>query len=76
MTKESGGHMNSWIGRFAVHLLLLSMAFFMFLPFYWMISTSFKTYADSVQIPPSGSQPSLISRGISKYLKKLRSALI
>ena len=42
----------SLIGRGLVHPALLAGAFFMFLPFFWMATTSVKTYADSVQLPP------------------------
>ena len=40
------------ISRILIHIVLLVGAFFMFLPFFWMATTSIKTYADSVQLPP------------------------
>ncbi|WP_309119386.1 carbohydrate ABC transporter permease [Paenibacillus sp.] len=44
--------MRSIASKTVLHTVLLLCAAFMFLPFFWMITTSVKTYADSVQIPP------------------------
>ena len=44
--------MRSFASKTVLHAVLLLCAAFMFLPFFWMITTSVKTYADSVQIPP------------------------
>ncbi|HZG74269.1 MAG TPA: carbohydrate ABC transporter permease [Paenibacillus sp.] len=44
--------MRSIASKTVLHAVLLLCAAFMFLPFFWMITTSVKTYADSVQIPP------------------------
>ncbi|GAA0841061.1 carbohydrate ABC transporter permease [Paenibacillus glucanolyticus] len=38
--------------RLAVHVLLAAGALLMIMPFLWMISTSFKSFADSMSIPP------------------------
>jgi multiple sugar transport system permease protein len=38
--------------RVVIHFVLILGALTMLLPFFWMITTSFKTYTDSVQIPP------------------------
>ncbi|GAF21132.1 MULTISPECIES: carbohydrate ABC transporter permease [Shouchella] len=38
----------SWI-----HILLLVGAIVMVIPFFWMVSTSFKSYLESMQIPPT-----------------------
>ncbi|AWP26803.1 carbohydrate ABC transporter permease [Paenibacillus sp. Cedars] len=38
--------------RLAVHVLLAAGALLMIMPFLWMISTSFKSFADSMAIPP------------------------
>ncbi|TJY39837.1 carbohydrate ABC transporter permease [Cohnella pontilimi] len=40
------------VARVVIHSVLILGALTMLLPFFWMITTSFKTYADSVQIPP------------------------
>lgn len=39
-------------GRAAGIALKLFLALIFIFPFYWMISTSFKTYAESEQFPP------------------------
>ncbi|AIC96177.1 MULTISPECIES: carbohydrate ABC transporter permease [Shouchella] len=36
-----------------VHILLLVGAIVMIIPFFWMVSTSFKSYLESMQIPPT-----------------------
>jgi multiple sugar transport system permease protein len=36
-----------------IHFVLITGAFIMIIPFLWMISTSLKTYAQSVQYPPT-----------------------
>ncbi|GAK02693.1 N-acetyl-D-glucosamine ABC transport system, permease protein [Geomicrobium sp. JCM 19037] len=36
-----------------IHLILIVGAVIMVVPFFWMISTSLKTYVESVQIPPT-----------------------
>ncbi|MGE7823077.1 carbohydrate ABC transporter permease [Paenibacillus sp. NPDC093718] len=38
--------------RLAVHILLAVGALLMIMPFLWMISTSFKSFADSMSVPP------------------------
>ncbi|WP_098747210.1 carbohydrate ABC transporter permease [Paenibacillus sp. EZ-K15] len=38
--------------RLAVHILLVVGALLMIMPFLWMISTSFKSFADSMSVPP------------------------
>ncbi|WP_127594276.1 carbohydrate ABC transporter permease [Paenibacillus lautus] len=38
--------------RLTVHILLAVGALLMIMPFLWMISTSFKSFADSMSIPP------------------------
>ncbi|GIP39458.1 sugar ABC transporter permease [Paenibacillus sp. J31TS4] len=38
---------------FAIHLLLLLGAIVMLLPFFWMLSTSLKSFGESMQIPPT-----------------------
>jgi multiple sugar transport system permease protein len=38
--------------RIFIHFILVLGALSMLLPFFWMITTSLKTYTDSVQIPP------------------------
>ena len=40
-------------GLWAVHLVLIVGAVLMVFPFIWQLLTSFKTLADSVQVPPS-----------------------
>jgi multiple sugar transport system permease protein len=35
-----------------IHVLLIIGAIIMIIPFLWMISTSFKSYGDSMQVPP------------------------
>lgn len=40
------------VSRTIVYVILTIGAATMLLPFFWMIMTSFKTYAESVQIPP------------------------
>lgn len=39
--------------RAAVHFLLAAGAVFMVMPFLWMLSTSVKSYADSMTVPPT-----------------------
>lgn len=39
-------------GRLTVHILLAVGALLMIMPFLWMISTSFKSFADSMSVPP------------------------
>ncbi|MFC7679698.1 carbohydrate ABC transporter permease [Paenibacillus sp. GCM10028914] len=39
--------------RLAVHFLLAAGALLMIMPFLWMLSTSFKSFADSMTIPPT-----------------------
>ena len=42
-----------WMGRAASNVLKLFCAFAFIFPFYWMLSTSFKTYVESEQFPPT-----------------------
>jgi ABC-type glycerol-3-phosphate transport system permease component len=37
------------IGKLLLYVLLLAIAFFYFLPFFWSLSTSFKTLPESVK---------------------------
>ncbi|MFU1793654.1 carbohydrate ABC transporter permease [Paenibacillus azoreducens] len=39
--------------RIAVHILLIAGAVLMIMPFLWMLSTSFKSFADSMKVPPA-----------------------
>ncbi|MEC0372368.1 carbohydrate ABC transporter permease [Paenibacillus chibensis] len=39
--------------RIAVHILLIAGAVIMIMPFLWMLSTSFKSFADSMKVPPT-----------------------
>jgi multiple sugar transport system permease protein len=41
------------IGKFLIYLILLIGAVWMLLPFLWMLSTSFKTQAESIRMPPT-----------------------
>jgi multiple sugar transport system permease protein len=43
---------NGFPFRLLVHVFLLIGSFIMIVPFFWMITTSIKSYSDSVQIPP------------------------
>lgn len=43
---------NGFPVRLLVHVVLLIGSFIMIVPFFWMITTSIKSYSDSVQIPP------------------------
>ncbi|WP_096185575.1 carbohydrate ABC transporter permease [Evansella halocellulosilytica] len=36
-----------------IHVILIVGAFIMIIPFFWMISTSLKTYSESMQVPPT-----------------------
>ncbi|MFD0712760.1 carbohydrate ABC transporter permease [Paenibacillus sp. GCM10027626] len=47
MTKAS-----SWLGKTLIYLALIIGAAIMFLPFFWMVSTSFKTLGAISQLPP------------------------
>lgn len=38
--------------KLIIFFILVIGAFFMVLPFYWMLSTSFKTLADTLLFPP------------------------
>lgn len=39
-------------GHILIHIILISVAFFMVMPFIWMILTAFKTVTESTQIDP------------------------
>ncbi|MEH7180152.1 carbohydrate ABC transporter permease [Neobacillus vireti] len=39
-------------GKYFVHILLIIGSISMLAPFVWMILTTFKTYAESIQVPP------------------------
>ncbi|MGN7359909.1 carbohydrate ABC transporter permease [Paenibacillus sp. SAF-054] len=39
--------------RIAVHILLIAGAVLMIMPFLWMLSTSFKSFPDSMKVPPT-----------------------
>ncbi|MCJ8013832.1 carbohydrate ABC transporter permease [Paenibacillus sp. KQZ6P-2] len=39
--------------RIVVHVLLIAGAVLMIMPFLWMLSTSFKSFADSMKVPPT-----------------------
>ena len=40
------------LGRLGAHLILILGSVFMLLPFVWMLSTSFKSFSQSILIPP------------------------
>lgn len=40
------------ISHFGLHVILISFSILMLLPFLWMLLTSFKTFGESIQIPP------------------------
>lgn len=40
-------------GRILVHIVLILGAFTMIFPFYWMIITSFKSFGESIVVPPT-----------------------
>jgi len=42
---------NMW--KIIVYLILVILAVLSILPFYWMITTSFKTPAESIAMPPT-----------------------
>lgn len=42
-----------YVGRPFLHLFLICVSFVMVFPFIWMVSTSLKTFAESIQIPPT-----------------------
>jgi multiple sugar transport system permease protein len=48
--KKSGSYRSS--GRVWVHAALIIGAIFMLIPFLWMLSTSVKSFAESMQVPP------------------------
>ncbi len=47
-----GERKNGYIARMVIHIILIAGSLSMILPFFWMLTTSIKTYPDSVQIPP------------------------
>lgn len=64
MTSKGGFHMRAKTqrevsvkssrkrGRWVIHIVLILFSILMLLPFLWMLLTSFKTFGESVKIPP------------------------
>jgi len=60
---------NMW--KIIVYLILVILAVLSILPFYWMITTSFKTPAESIAMPPTWFPKTLTTSAYETVLTKI-----